>query len=1047
MAGRDIDDNEEDNRSKSIVKSIEQSSILEAINSSSANSKNNVEIKRAQAEAERNNRRLRELATSATGVKYSASDSDDFIYEDSITNPKTSSDQTKKIERINESLQLSKERARVAQDAHLANQSKLISSSLVGSILSGSRPNDLADMYGSSPSAATGPLREVFGNNPGLITAEMARKKRRELLSQQSLQKNIVKDLLASDIASGAIDPNNLSNLYKNPTKGVKAAGDLLKTSEGLGAIEFFISKEKEAKKADTVAIFAAEKKKKEEERTLERGMKLEEETSRKEASKTERVKKRTENLLEDDKERQFNQSLKYGAKAGLGALAAQSGYSDTKVFSVDQKNKLEEFSKAIEVMVSEISKATTVTEEQSKAQEELSKNYEHQKKLVGKIESLEKGDGGGKKGVAGFAKFVNTLGRAADAVSYVGIGSNIDKLNTQKGILADSAYLRNQSLAATQGDMSALLSKSYGVNDFAKGEGKEGRFRQGISSTVGAGLNAAEAGVQSAASGVGFLGGGAGKVVEVGLDAALGAIKQSVATAKGIPQTQVELQFRQLTREVLDGVLDPIYKAVQGFRDFSMQKSSSLSGAGKAGEGAFDAISPTFMKDSISNLSTEEVAGLTQRGVGSVGKDFLSDPTGMLKMASRVKDAGLSADQYFAIAARSADSGGGKGTADGIYALSEKFGMANEKGLNAISGAVSSMSSPYVSQGIEGGDAAVSSLNRALSNTQGLGLRDETRIAEAASSLNRIDDLAKNSSIDIASMQKMALMQDKFKGKSGVQQLALAQATPEKIKSILSMPEGQAKTNAMRAIGASNDKELKDLLGIESEVLATRVTTGLASAETSSEIKDFLSGKRSYKELSNDAAAILGQQGIGASASGTLSSSAEGVGKPKLTALGGGAGSAKNLERLANKTVGRLSEEGGDIVGGIEGLSAEAQKVFDTTESARSATAGNLAKVKNMDPNAVATKSSPKNIGELMDSEGMVKFNEGVSNFGKMISDQIPESFGKGGELIKKAILEAFGEAADSMKGKSGGRDHTPTGSSPKSTGNGTTFLPNWMK
>jgi hypothetical protein len=311
--------------------------------------------------------------------------------------------------------------------------------------------------------------------------------------------------------------------------------------------------------------------------------------------------------------------------------------------------------------------------------------------------------------------------------------------------------------------------------------------------------------------------------------------------------------------------------------------------------------------------------------------------------------------------------------------------------------------------------------------------------MAEAAASLNRIDDLSKDSSVDIASMQKMALMQEKFKGKSGVQQLALAQATPEKIKSILSMPEGQAKTNAMKALGASNEKELKDRLGIEADVLATRVTTGLASAETSQEIKDFMSGKKSFEDLSGDAAAIAGVQGINASASGSLSYTRKGVGKPKLTALGGGIGDMKKIERTKNYVEADINQQGEDWVGGTSGIFNMVDAAAKDRSTVKDAVANNLAATNGMDPKEKANKSSPKNLNEFMSSSnnGMIQTSEGVSNLMKMISDQIPESFGKGGEIIKKAILEAFGEAADSMKGKGGGRGHNNLGGGPSSIGN----------
>ena len=729
----------------------------------------------------------------------------------------------------------------------------------------------------------------------------------------------------------------------------------------------------------------------------------------------SERVKGNLSELLEKEEKRRGESFLKSASQGGLQGLAQAYGFQDAKVFTETQKKQLDELSAKLQELGKVFSETAILTEEQVKQQEDLSKAYQKQEHIVKAIDRVREEDK--RKGEDNLNKagmVVSGLSSAVSAADYFLVGSELDDLSLKKSIASEKNRVYDKQKAAAEGDMAALFSFDAGAEDFGIKQGNA------FSSRVD-GIRLAKGGVNIAGGFLDVLGGVArgGPLGGLGAsaDVAGNMVVEAVKNSKRIPQILTDLQGRGLSRELIDEVLAPAYRATGAFKDFSMGKMGAVSGAGKDSSNIFDQVSGGFLSENA-NMSAEEILGLTQSGIAGVGSKFIKDPTGVVGRAGDFKKSGLGSSQdYISLLAQSVNSGGGVSSLEGVVNTANRLGMSNLKSINSMTDIVSSISGPLVSSGIEGGRGAVNMLSSALGASAGSGLSDETRLSMAKNDIQRMGELS-GPGMDIAGIISASKIQTQFAGKSGIEQIAMSNTDLNKLRQIEGM-EGKARKIAMDRAGISNEEELQKLLGIKKSEFVDRVGI-MGTSKARGEVSELLDGKKKYDDLSSETKALLGAHDLSAFLGG-VGQKAD-FSKRKLGQGKGDLGSTQSIETINNISRAQEIIEGEGFSGGVGKIATLSGQKLVNRNNLSDQLESTLAGVnqKNIDAQVKGKGMSGRQISEGIQGDARLKsIEEAKKEFeekkDKMIGE-IGESISNGAKAVKDSIVAGFNEGVSAI-------------------------------
>ena len=414
---------------------------------------------------------------------------------------------------------------------------------------------------------------------------------------------------------------------------------------------------------------------------------------------------------------------------------------------------------------------------------------------------------GGGGRGslISAIGGGLETLGTGVQAGGAIyrqwAVQREMDTSRLQTGFLNIANQRFQDSQAAASGDMGAVLRLqrgSYGkafsfASEMSNKEvgASKAEMIGGATSTIGSMLKGGAAG----AAGGAFIGGPAGAILggvggviaggASGLTQASGraAELQSGAIQAAMYQQAFATKMAEETaRQAMDAAV------LQRTMDFTRGSWKGTAGAGIGRGGILGDVRGVGFQQGMANnfaLSQEDILGLTQAGIGSLGKQFRTSDIGQ---AGRISKAGmLSPEQYMSMRGQISQAGGTERDMETILRNAVASGMDSSKNIADMTRTMTSIASLSSAGGVStfGGAAArVSATVEALALS---GVPENMRAGVAANIGNSYTQTLNQRRVDIPSLVQSAQMFNKLGLRAGtLEGEAAAKMKPEQIQQLL---------------------------------------------------------------------------------------------------------------------------------------------------------------------------------------------------------------------------------------------------------------------
>ena len=552
----------------------------------------------------------------------------------------------------------------------------------------------------------------------------------------------------------------------------------------------------------------------------------------------------------------QFEKDIREDVRAGKGGSASDA-QAQLDVASRKLIVTFEKFDAAIKAGTKD---ADELAKEFNKVKEEVDKSNiqldEHRRSGGGGRGSLISAIGGG----------LENLGTGVQAGGAMyrqwGIQREMDTSRLQTGFLNIANQRFQDSQAAAGGDMSAVLRiqrGSYGKAFGFAGEmaGKEVNASKaemigGATSTIGSMLKGGVAGAAGGAmlgsvvpglgTGVGAVLGGIGGVISAGASGVtqtsgrIAELQSGAVQASMYQQAFATKMAEDTARQAMDAAV------LQRSMDFTRGSWKSSSGSGSSRSGINDRTRGVEFQRLMANsyaLSQEDVLGLTQAGIGSLGKQFRTSDIGR---AGAFSNAGMgSPEQYMAMRGQISKAGGSDRDMETILRNAVASGMDSSKNIADMTNTMTRIASSSSAGGVStlGGAAArVASTVEALKMS---GVPENMRADSAAKIGDQYSGILNQRKVDIPSLVQSAALFNKLGLRSGtLAGEAAAKMKPEQIQALLTKLQDPSTTDeqkrkAIDDAGQGTWKGLADDLKSAPEKLKT--LSGIARQKVVSDI------------------------------------------------------------------------------------------------------------------------------------------------------------------------------------------------------------------
>jgi hypothetical protein len=648
----------------------------------------------------------------------------------------------------------------------------------------------------------------------------------------------------------------------------------------------------------------------------------------------------------------------------------------------------LEKLTKAFETFDASSSESIETLATAEREFEKISKEYDHQAKVVKEIKNQGGSAGDSARQMLGVAS------AGVDALRYQFVTSNVQQNNARAGY----ANIQNErffdQLAATKGDAGALRRTMSGFHDYANDQ-------FGLYKGMSTGLGAADVAAQgadaylSAYNAEGLFNPG-NKAAEIAGKAGQ-AYKTGVGLAKGISQYSDAASARDSIR-ALDTATNAVGDtAMQSFINYNQSMGQALVGAGSAG--GFDAVKGQLSALADSGVSPQEAARLFAQGSSQIGTSFLKNPN-MMSRAGEMRSMGImSAEQYLGGVGQLTQAGGGQKDMETILSNAVARGVDNAKSISGMVAGITSLSSSMASEGVSNVAGNSQLFMSRLDALQGRGLSEEMSQAMAMKGAGDISKMTSDTGLNIFTMQEQSgysnqLSNISLAGRTNVQSVDHATLKSLQTKLAKGGEEAkQAKTEMMQlGLAEFSESDLGKAVGVKEDTIATRMAQ--AGGISYERAQGYVSGKIKVDDLSaaeqaavrmNTGSGILSYGNIGGTATSETATGAKGTDKADID--------LKRAESVGElKLVQSVDQLGMDIGTLTKAMNGIAEK---------------------LDPSKAQAESVGAAMGMTLDKESLSNFKDGAADLKKAATElrdairPITGAFVKSGQTGEKLDIK----------------------------------------